>query len=266
MSTLELVELELDGARVRALDSGGVPGPDAAPLLYLHDAEHHPGPAPFLEALAERRRVIAPEYPGYGASEGGERIAELSDLVLYLRRLAGGLDAAPLDVVGHGLGGMVGAELAIWCPQLVRRLVLVGAYGLWLDDVPVPDPYTMSPDERRRAQWHDAGAAPEQEPMLAVPGVDDEHARAVLRAQNLAMSTKFLWPLPERGTVRRLHALEAPVLVVHGEADGLVPAAYAEAWAAAVPQGRVELMVGAAHLPMLERPTDFVAVVERFLS
>ena len=106
-------------------------------VLYLHGFEQHPGQAPFLEKLAETHEVMAPEHPGYGSSTGFERLHDLQDLVLYYRTLVERWGKGPIDVIGHSLGGMFAAELALMAPHLVRRLVLVSPYGLWMDEQPL---------------------------------------------------------------------------------------------------------------------------------
>lgn len=255
---------EVGTAAVRVW-SAGAEG-DAPPLVYLHGMEQHPGGAAFLGGLAATRRVLAPELPGYGDSTGFEQIEELLDLVLFERRLIESWDCGPVDLVGHCLGGMVAAELAALCPWLVRSLVLVGAFGLWTEDQPPADPYVLDPGELARAKWHDPAAAPSPEPSLDPPDPQDPTAAVLRRAQNLAVSTKFLWPIPDRGLRKRLPLVDAPTLVVHGASDGLVPRAHAEALQAGIPGARLEVMPEAGHLPMLERPEAFVALVERFLA
>ena len=235
------------------------------PLVYLHGMEQHPGAAGFLERLAQGRQVFAPELPGYGDSTGFDQIEELLDLVLFERRLIESWDVGPVDLVGHCLGGMVAAELAALCPWLVRSLVLVDAYGLWLEDDPPADPYVLSPDELARAKWHDPAAAPDPEPNLDAPDPTDPAAAGLRRAQNLSVSTKFLWPIPDRGLRKRLPLIDAPTLVVHGASDGLVPVAHSAAVAALVPGARLEVIDAAGHLPMIEQEAAFVNLVEAFL-
>jgi pimeloyl-ACP methyl ester carboxylesterase len=245
-------------------------GGDGEPLVFLHGMDQHPGGAPFLEALARRHQVFAPELPGYGESGGFEGIEDLLDLVLFERRLIESWDCGPVDLVGHCLGGMVAAELAALCPWLVRSLVLVDAWGLWLDERGPADPYVLGSSELAAARWHDPATAPSPEPSLDAALVAGPHAdpteAALRRTQNLAVSTKFLWPIPERGLRKRLPLVDCPTLVVHGASDGLVPLAHAEALAALVPGARLAVVPEAGHLPHLERPEAFVDVVEAFLG
>jgi len=235
------------------------------PLLFLHGYERHPGSAGFLTRLAQKYRVIAPEQPGYGSSTGFEQIRDMTDLVLFYRSLIGSRGVSQIDVVGHSTGGMLAAELAALAPQVVRRLVLVDSFGLWLDDLPAPDPFG-SPRRVLAAKWHDPESRPDPEPTIFVPDPDDPDAGALFEAQNRATATKFMWPIAERGLRRRLKYVTAPTLVVHGASDGLLPLPYAEEMVSLISDARLHVIEGAGHYPMIEQEDAFVAAVEGFLT
>jgi len=81
--------------------------------------------APVTERLIDRFRVLAPDRPGYGATEVGARgIAENAESVAAL---LAGTGAGPATVVGHSWSGGVAVLLADRYPELVHGLVLVGA-------------------------------------------------------------------------------------------------------------------------------------------
>ena len=237
---------------------------EGPPLLYLHGFEQHPGDASFLRRLAERRRVYAPETPGYGESTGFESIDGILGLTLYHRQLVESWGVGPVDVIGHSLGGMFAAEFAAICPHLTRRLVLANAYGLWLDEVPAPDPFVLGEKELKTAKWVDPESA--AEPSIFMPDADAPQAGAIERARNLATATKFMWPIPDRGLRRRLGYIRASTLVIHGAADGLIPSAYAAEFARLIPDARVVTIDGAGHMPMVEQEDAFIRAVDEFLS
>jgi len=210
-----IVELR-EGRMVTRVLVGG----DGPPLLYLHGA----GGLfwdPFLEALATRFTVYAPEHPGSGQSVGLEELRDMWDLVLYYNDLLDALSLPDVDVVGHSFGGMVAVELAANNPNRVRRLVLIAPIGLWRDDAPIADI---------------AGIAPERLPELI-----------------LASILHFIWPIPDKGLSRRIHRVQAPTLLVWGQQDGLVPPVYADEFASRLRSAEISLVDDAGHLPQLEQ-------------
>jgi pimeloyl-ACP methyl ester carboxylesterase len=237
-------------------------GGKGAPLLYLHGFEQHPGAAPFLARLGARFEVRAPEAPGFGQSTGLEEMHDLLDLSLHNRALVEAWGRGPVDVIGHSLGGMFAAELAVIAPHLVRRLVLVDPFGLWLDDAPLPDPFTQPPDALSKLKWHNPTNAA-KEPTAFDATTDN---KATFRTINLSAATKFLWPLPDRGLSRRAKYIVAPTLIVHGESDGLIPVRYAEELATLIPGANMKRIRDAGHYPMVEQEAAFLDAVETFLS
>jgi pimeloyl-ACP methyl ester carboxylesterase len=65
----------------------------------------------------------------------------------------------------------------------------------------------------------------------------------------------------------RLYLAEAlPILIVWGREDPIIPVAHAEAAIETIPGARLEIFDGVGHLPQVEAPARFVAVLERFLA
>jgi pimeloyl-ACP methyl ester carboxylesterase len=119
------------------------------PLLFLHGAG---GLAwdPYLDALAERRRVIAPFLPGTSRSSDISQVRDLWDLVLCYYDLLDALQIDRADVIGHSMGGMIACELAANDPSRVGRLVAIAPAGLFDMNDPMPDIFAMLPQARCR--------------------------------------------------------------------------------------------------------------------
>jgi pimeloyl-ACP methyl ester carboxylesterase len=255
----------LDISNVGTFDVNLWTAGSGAPLLFLHGYERHPGGAPFLQRLARTHSVYAPEQPGYGSSTGFEHVQDVVDLVLFYRELVHSLGVKHIDVIGHSTGGMMAAELAALCPDVVGKLVLVDAFGLWLDDQPAQDPFGAA-DEVKAAKWHDPAAVPNPEPTIFVPDPSDPHGEIFFQAQNLATATKFMWPIADRGLRRRLPYVRARSLVVNGASDGLVPPAHADEFVRLIPRAELAIIPNAGHYPFIEQEDEFIATVEKFLS
>ena len=112
-------------------------------------------------------------------------------------------------------------------------------------------------------------ADPDAEPvkrLLELP--DDPDERAVAQADAvwaLGATGKFVWPLPDKGLKKRLHRITAPTLILWGEDDRLMPAAYAQEFAARIAGSRVELVPAAGHLPHWEQLDTVAPMVVEFL-
>ena len=240
---------------------------DGPPLVYLHPAAG-PGWDPFLDALAERHTVYAPDHPGTGetARDAIHRVPGLWDLVLIYDELldALGLDTVPL--VGASFGGMVACEVAAHRRTAISRLVLLDPIGLWRDDAPVAQYMTMTPDELPGVLFHDP-SGPAAQAALAMPDSADELAVAMADAVwAMGATGKFVWPIPDKGLARRLHRVTAPALVVWGEHDRLVSPVYAEEFAARLADARVEIVPDAGHVPQVERLDVVAPLVLDFLA
>jgi pimeloyl-ACP methyl ester carboxylesterase len=235
------------------------------PLLFLHSADGLRGWPPFLEELAQTFRVIAPEHPGFGRSEGLEHLDDVVDLALYYTEF---IDAVGLDqpyVVGHSLGGMIGAEVAAIAPDLVSKLVLIAPLGLWLDEHPVLDFFASTPEELATALFHDPDSAVAKE-MMTLPTDADAQLETILeRTKNLSAAGKFLWPIPDKGLKKRLHRISAPTQLLWGAADRLVPPVYGEEFLKRIERSRLTIFKGASHMLPFEKADEFVEVVTDFL-
>ncbi|MGH7419672.1 MAG: alpha/beta fold hydrolase [Candidatus Rokuibacteriota bacterium] len=236
-----------------------------APLIYFHSIHEREGWSPFLERLANRYAVHAPLHPGVGGSTGVETLEDVFDLTLAYEELldALGIDAAHL--VGHFFGGMAAAELAALFPERARRLVLVSPLGLWRDDAPSEDLLILPADELPAVLWSDPGSEAAQR-WAAPPESDEEKEAALIDsiARRSAIA-KFVWPIPDKGLRKRLHRIQAPTLLLWGDADRANPVVYAEEWQRRIKGAAMKLLPG-GHMLIHESPDATARLVEEFLS
>ena len=245
-------------------------GGQGAPLMYLHAAGGLQEGSPWLTALAQHYTVYAPLHPGWGPSTGLEHLDDVRDLATYYLDLLDALGLERVALVGHSFGGMVAAEVAAQCGSYVDKLVLVAPVGLWREDAPVADIFTMSPRELVEAAVADP-TGPLAQQLVRQQQPEDQERLATLmldRIQSLAAAGKFLWPIPDKGLKKRLHRIKAPTLLLWGTADRLVPPVYAEEFRARLVNApvQVQLVDGAGHLLPLEQTETFVQAVREFIG
>jgi len=222
----------------------------------------------FLDALATRFSVFAPEHPGTtpGEPDAVRHVDGLWDLVLCYDELLDRLQLQDVMLVGHSFGAMVACEMAALRPSRVRRLALIDPIGLWRDDAPVTNWMLLAPQDLPAYVFREANGAAAKALFSTPENVDE----AALARTNLiwAMGStgKFIWPIPDKGLRKRIHRVEAPALLVWGEDDRLVPFVYAEEFARRLPRARVEVVKGAGHAPHLEQPESVASLVQPFLT
>src|SRR5262249_49759720 len=104
-------------------------GDKGAPLIYLHGTDGLAEWPAILDTLAERFDVIAPDHPGFGASEAPDWIDDISDVAyLYLDAIEM-LGLSGVHLVGHSLGGWIALEMAVRSTQRLPSLSLISPPG-----------------------------------------------------------------------------------------------------------------------------------------
>ncbi|MFQ5699518.1 MAG: alpha/beta fold hydrolase [Myxococcota bacterium] len=251
------------GIKGRVLEAGS-----GRPLVWLHGAGGLLPQEPLLERLASRYHVYAPEWPGYGVETTEDALEDMLDFALHGWDLVDALELESRPVlVGHSMGGMIAAEMAVLAPRDLDRLVLISAAGLWLDAHPIPDLFSMLPFELAEALFFD----PKLGEALLTGGIDFSDREAlkaflIQNARRLGTAGKILFPIPNRRIRKRLYRLCAPTLLVWGRGDRLIPPVYAERWLELLPDARLVWIEQAGHMVPHEQPEKVAAAIEDFLE
>jgi pimeloyl-ACP methyl ester carboxylesterase len=240
-------------------------GGEGHPVVFLHGAGGLLWDD-FLDALARRHTVYAPEFPGTspGEYEAIKVLDDWHDLVVYYSELIDALDVEDVALVGHSFGGMIAAEIAAANPRSIAKLVLLSPLGLWRDDTPIPPWLSMNATELSKVFFHDQTIA--QRFMLS-PDAASAHPEVLIAATwALACAGKFTWPIPDRGLRDRLHRISAPTLLVWGDKDELVSPIYAQDFQAGLTDARLTMVENAGHALIHERPAETARAVVDFLN
>jgi len=246
------------GAEVRVLEGGA--GRD---VVFLHDVAGQLDDTTFLERIAEQHHLIAPELPGYGESTGEELLEDMLDFTLHGWDVVAETGADHPILIGHGMGGMIAAEMAAACPAGLSRLVLVAPLGIWLDEHPVPDLFSMLPYEFPRVLFADAelGARLLLSAGEGFGDLDVLKDFYIGNTRRLGTAGKILFPIPDRRLAKRLYRVTTPTTLVWGENDALLPLPYAERWAKLLAHAALEVVPGGGHMVPYENPDAVAAFV-----
>jgi len=249
--------IEVDGCKVN-LRRGG----SGEPLLYLHGANGASAILPFMEKLAERFEVLVPEHPGFGASDEPDWLENIHDLAYFYLDFLKSLDLRDIHVVGSSLGGWLALEMAVRDTSRIKSLVLVGPAGISVPGVMPGDIFLWSPEELARNLFFDAALV---EKMLAQP-MTPELLDVSLKNRHTVARLGWEPRMHDPFLHKWLHRVNVPVKIVWGEADKILPVAYAAEFKKLMPAAEVEIVPRCGHLPQAEKPQEFCDIVFRFLN
>jgi pimeloyl-ACP methyl ester carboxylesterase len=221
--------------------------------------------------LSDSYRVTTFDNRGVGRSstpEGAYQIIDFADDTLALMDALG---IARAHVVGSSMGGAIAQELTLRCPERVKSLVL---HGTWC----ASDAYFR--EAVRSWQILARGAPSQREFFLAVnvwfvaPYVYDDGtiekwvsaAEESPHPQSVDAFCRSAEALLTHDTRARLGMVSCPTLVTVGSLDICTPPRFARQLVELIPGADMHVFEGAGHMPYLEDPSSFTAVVRRFLS
>lgn len=259
----------VDGVPTRVLSAGEGPA-----LLFLHGTGGS-GKVWFnqLRRFEAAYHVLAPDLPGYGRTPLPETLRSIDDYPAFVQHLMDALGLERAVLIGNSMGGRVALQLALDAPERVAGLVLVNASGLKLPGIPTVNVRETDPAEFASLLFYNPSSrSANPSSRGANPSTTDPGAIAARLTQTPeqrqareTMLRLTAGPL-RRDMQDRLGEIQAPTLVIWGEGDRIIPAAYAEAFAAGIPHARLELIPRAGHVPMLEKPGAVNEAIARFLS
>lgn len=219
-------------------------------------------------ALVRDYRVLRVDLPGHGRSRDVP-LTGLSDLVDGLRACI----PERASWVGWSLGGTVAMAYALRYPQAVEKIIAVGATPRFVRAADWP--HAMDPDvlaEFAASLERDYRATLTRFLALQFRGV--RGAQAALRALRARLFETPPAPaalraglalLRETDLRAELDRLQAPLRLIHGRLDALVPAAVVPAVVGGRPQVEAVVMPGAGHAPFLSHEAAFLTHLQAML-
>jgi 3-oxoadipate enol-lactonase len=235
------------------------------PLVLLHsllsDRASFDAIAP---ELATSFRVIVPELPGFGRSQAvGGGLAGIADRMAEAVREAG----EGAIVLGNGYGGFVALQMAIRHPGLASRFVFADCGAAF--------------SEAGREAFRNMAAASKAKGLAAItdvamrrlfaPEFQNAHPelmadrRAAFLRTNEDVFRAACAQLAKLDLRPELHKVKVAALVLVGEQDEATPPPMSHELAAGLPDARLTIIPGCAHVPQLQAPRVFLDAIADFL-
>ncbi len=258
-------------------------GPREAPVIVLvhgFSASLHTW-EPWVEALKSDYRVVSLDLPGHGLSGciDNSKIGT-AQFVEAVDQTVRALKIDRFTLAGNSMGGHTAWAYALEHPEKLDALVLVDAGG-WprtgdeSKDRPfvfkllaIPAARALMKDLDMSALVRDGLTDSFGDPAFVTDTMVERysslgrapcHREAIL---SLSGNTGNYVP----ASADTLGAIQTPTLVMHGEADNLIPVAHAQNFADAIPGATLKIYPGIGHLPQEEVPAESAVDLRAFLA
>src|SRR3954467_1430894 len=216
--------------------------------------------------LSKSFRVVVPELPGFGESH-----AVSGGLAAVADRMAGAIDDCAdgddVIVLGNGYGGFVTLQMAIRHPNIARKLILADCGAAF--------------SEEGRQAFRNMAAASKAKGLAAItdvamrrlfapefqerhPDLMRDRREAFLRTDTEVFQAACE-ALAELDLRPELARVKIPVLVLVGEHDEATPPPMSRELAAGLPDARLKIIAGCAHVPQLQSPQAFLEAIGDFI-
>ncbi|MDX5371977.1 MAG: alpha/beta hydrolase [Pseudomonadaceae bacterium] len=238
------------------------------PLLLVHglgsstrDWEYQ------IPHLARRRRVLSLDLRGHGQSDKPRGRYSMAGFAADVAALIEHLGLPRVHLVGISMGGMVGFQLGVERPELLRSLCIVNS---------APEVKAKS-----AADWWMLAKRWSLSRLLSMQTIGQGLGRLLFpRPEQAELRAKIeqRWPQNDKraylasldaiigwGVRERLARIDCPTLVVTADRD-YTPVALKEAYVRELPDARLVVIEQSRHATPMDQPERFNAVLEEFLD
>jgi pimeloyl-ACP methyl ester carboxylesterase len=270
-----LHRVELPGAEVNYAEVG-----EGEPVLFVHGlAGCWRNWLEQLPHFGQNHRAIALDLPGFGDSPMPEWEITMDAYGRLIHQFCDALGIGRVAaLVGNSMGGFVATEAVIDQPERFERLVLVSAAGISFAEA--------------KGRRFEAGArtvkaaapflASDRALMLNRPGGrriafnriirSPQKLRPELLAEQVNPGLDSVGLVDALGAIigydtrERLSEIEIPTLIVWGLSDHIVPVEAALGYHRLIAGSRLEIFERTGHVPQMERPARFNALIDEFVE
>jgi len=207
--------------------------------------------------------LILPDLRGFGQSDAVESPYKIADMASDIAGLLDHLDIEQTAIAGHSMGGYVALAFARAYSERVLGLGLVASQA------------PADPPERKQGRYDAAaeimktGVNPVADSMPVKLSPDERvqaYAQKLIAAQRPTGLAGALKAMAERDdSTATLSGFQFPVVLVHGEADELIPIQRAQEIKTAIPSATFIELPNVGHMPMMEDPQTTADTLKKLL-
>lgn len=241
-------------------------------IIFLHgwggDHSHWQGLA---ESLSLYRRVVMLDLPGFGKSPEPSPLWGTREYSQAVAALIEEKLTSPVDIIGHSFGGKVALHLSAQYPQLVNRLILIGApvlrvrrsTGVYLKIILAKCIRYFSQVGVKRGKLESCSLSGGwrnwcQKMIERLGSADWRRASPIMR--------QILSRVVNEDLVAELPKIRSPILLIWGEKDRETPLKIGKKLKRLLPNTRLVVIPNAAHFPHWEKRGEVLSAIWKFLD
>ena len=234
------------------------------PLVLLHGypLDHHIWDE-IVPLLENKFDLILPDLRGFGESTTVNTPYTMDDFASDIGGLLDHLGIQKAAIAGHSMGGYVALAFARLFPDRITGLALAASQTL------------ADPPDRKEGRYKSAAEVAEKgiggvveamTPKFTSNEKLQEFTRQVMERQEPAAYIGALKAMAERqDSTSLLASMDHPVIVIHGDADMLIPIERAREVKDAFAHAHLAAIKGAGHLPMMEAKEETAEALSKLI-
>jgi pimeloyl-ACP methyl ester carboxylesterase len=224
------------------------------PLLFLH------GGTAFIESymfqipfFSKNYRIIAVDSRAHGRSTDSEKPLSYSLMASDVLYLLDFLNIKKTNIIGWSDGGIIGIELAIKHPEIINKLILIGASTHYEG---MHESFIKKIKDASADNWIDPMAVDIYRKMAPDPA----HVSVLIE------KIKQLWLTEPVYTQKQIASIKSPTLVITGKDEELIKEEHTISIAQTIPGAKLELIPNTGHYCPMEDPKSVNRLIGEFLA
>lgn len=205
--------------------------------------------------------LILPDVRGFGGSAAVETPYSMADVAADLAAILDSLGIEKAAFAGHSMGGYAALAFAKAFPDRISGMSLISSQA------------AGDPPERKEGRYKTAADVSEKGVQIVAAAMTDklspnqsvrDFVRSLIGGQSVSGVTGALKAMAEREDLTSfLASFKLPLVLIHGDADELIPIDRAREIKALVPEAHLVELPGAGHMPMMEQPEQTAEALQR---
>ncbi|MCX5850273.1 MAG: alpha/beta hydrolase [Deltaproteobacteria bacterium] len=212
--------------------------------------------------LHKKYNIAAVNLPGHGHS-GGKGEKDVRDYCLWIKKLLAEFDWKRSVLVGHSLGAAIALQFAINYPEEIAGIVCIGC-GMKMPVNPFFLEFLQTNPPEVPVEIIDLickySLAKKNRSKYSAP------LRKSISQSKVDVLYGDLSACNELDITRETGKISVPALIICGAEDKMTPPDLSRALAAGIRKATLEIVEGAGHMVMLERPTEFNTSLDKFAA